>query len=94
MKWRKDLEKIVFHIPETEEEIEFSIVEETKFNGKQYLLVTEDLENEEAEAYLLKDISEESDTESIYVMVEDDREREAVTGIFSELLEEIEIEIE
>lgn len=86
----KELEKIVFQVPETEEELEFYVVEETKFNGAHYLLVVEDLEEEEA--YLLKDLSEESDTESVYVMVEDDKEREAVAGIFSELLEDIEIE--
>lgn len=89
------MEKIVFHIPETGEDAEFYIVEETKFNGKNYLLVTEASEEEdEAEAYILKDISEESDREASYIMVEDDIEREAVTGIFSELLEDIAIETE
>lgn len=89
------MEKIVFYEPETGEETEFYIVEETKFRGKNYLLVTESSEEtEEAEAFILKDISEETDGEASYMMVEDDMEREAVSVIFSELLEDIEIEIE
>ena len=67
---------------------------QTKFRGKNYLLVTEDSEKEEAEAYILKDVSEESDKEAAYIMVEDDTEREAVSAIFSELLENIELETE
>ncbi len=88
------MEKIVFNVSETGEEVEFYIVEETKFRGKNYLLVTEDSEKEEAEAYILKDVSEESDKEAAYIMVEDDTEREAVSAIFSELLENIELETE
>lgn len=87
------MEKIVFHVPETGEETEFYIVEETKFRGKNYLLVTESSE-EEAEAYILKDVSKETDIEAFYEMVEDDTEREAISAIFSELLEDIEIEVE
>ena len=88
------MEKIVFNVSETGEEVEFYIVEETKKNKKNYLLVTEDSEKEEAEAYILKDVSEESDKEAAYIMVEDDTEREAVSAIFSELLENIELETE
>ncbi len=84
----------MFNVSETGEEVEFYIVEETKFRGKNYLLVTEDSEKEEAEAYILKDVSEESDKEAAYIMVEDDTEREAVSAIFSELLENIELETE
>lgn len=88
------MEKIVFHVPETGEEVEFYIVEETKFRGKNYLLVTESLEEtEEAEAYILKDISEETDAEASYIMVEEDTEREALSAIFSEMLEDMEIEV-
>lgn len=87
------MEKILFTVPETGEEVEFYIVEETKFRGKNYLLVTES-EEEEGSAYILKDISEDSDTEACYVMVEDEKETEAVFMIFSELLEDIDLETE
>lgn len=89
------MEKILFTVPDTGEEVEFYIVEETKFRGKNYLLVTEAREEEEEDrAYLLKDISEESDTEACYVMVEDEKEVDAVFMIFSELLEDIDLETE
>ena len=44
------------------EETEFYVLEETRIGGKNYLLVTEDGEDEEeAEALILKDLSDESD---------------------------------
>lgn len=91
------MDKIMFTVPETGEEVEFYIIEQTKFNGKDYILVTETMdesEDEEAEAYVLKDISEESDTQATYIMVEDDKELDAVSIIFSELLEDIDLETE
>ena len=35
------MEKVVFVDPETKENIEFFVIEETQINGKKYLLVTE-----------------------------------------------------
>ena len=37
------------------EQIQFYVVEQTRVNGKDYILVTE-TEDEEAEAYILKDV--------------------------------------
>ena len=52
------MEKLEF-IDENGEKIEFFIVDETRINGINYLLVSEsDSEDEEAEAYILKDVSE------------------------------------
>ena len=56
-------EKIVF-IDEDGNEVEMYVVEETRINNVNYLLVTEDEgDEEEAEAYILKDISKEEDEE-------------------------------
>ncbi len=85
-------EKITFTVDETNEEVELFIVEETRVNGVNYLLVTENDEDEEAEAYILKDVSEESDAEAIYEMVEDENELNAVSKIFEELLDDITLE--
>lgn len=75
------------------EEIVFSVIEQTKVNGCNYLLVTDgDLEDEEADAYILKDTASEADAESIYEMVEDDNELEAVGRVFSELIDDFDIE--
>lgn len=87
------MEKIKFNVSETGEEVEFYIVDETKINGVNYLLVTEsDDENEDAEAYILKDLSEETDAEAIYEILEEDDEIEYVSKIFAELLEDIDLE--
>ena len=58
-----------------------------------YLLVTESEDDEEAEAYILKDLSEDGETEARYVFVEDDQELEAVSKIFAELLEDVDLEL-
>ena len=77
--------KIVF-LGDDGEEIIFSVIEQTKVNGCNYLLVTDgDVEDEEADAYILKDVA-------IYEMVEDDNELEAVGKVFSELLDDFDIE--
>lgn len=88
------MEKIAFTVPETGEEVEFYVVEETRINGKNYLLVTEsDDEEEDADAYILKDLSKSEDTEAVYEIVEDDGELEAVSKIFAELMDDVNLEV-
>lgn len=69
---------------------EFYVVDETRVNDVNYLLVCESLE-EETEAYILKDVSEKEAEEAIYVFVDDDDELKAVADIFDQLLEEDEV---
>ena len=84
--------KIVFH-GEDGEEISFAIIEQTKVNGINYLLVTdEDLDDDEAEAYILKDLASQDDKDSIYEMVEDENELEAIGRVFRELIDDFDIE--
>ena len=42
---------------------------------------------------ILKDLSEDGETEARYVFVEDDQELEAVSKIFAELLEDVDLEL-
>ena len=65
-----------------------------RVNGINYLLVTEseDEEDEEAEAYILKDTSKAEDTEAVYEFVESEEELDAVSRIFAELLEDMDLE--
>lgn len=88
------MEKITF-ITEENESVEFFVIEETKINGMNYLLVTDsdDESDEEAAAYILKDLSKETDADAIYEFVEDDNEMEYVSKIFSEILDDIDIEM-
>ncbi len=83
-------ERIAF-TTEDNEQVFFYVVEETTLNGNLYLLVTEDNNAEEAEAYIMKQINDNDSDEVTYVMVEDDTEMEAVAGIFDELLEEVDV---
>ena len=76
------------------ETVGFFVVEETRIAGVSYLLVTESEDDEEAEAYILKDLSEDGETEARYVFVEDDQELEAVSKIFAELLEDVDLELQ
>lgn len=87
-------EKIVF-IDEDGKELEMFVIEETRINNVNYILVTDDDgEDEEAEAYILKDISDDGDEEAVYELVDDESEIDYIGKIFSELLEDIEVTVE
>ncbi|MBQ7432940.1 MAG: DUF1292 domain-containing protein [Lachnospiraceae bacterium] len=82
-------DKILF-IDEDGNEIEFYVIEQTSLNGIEYLLVA-DSEEEEADCYLFKDISDQDAEEAVYVPVEDDTELDALGKLFAEILEDVEI---
>ena len=69
----------------------FYVLEQTKFYGVNYLLVTEDTESEDAEVYILKDLSGKDSDEAVYEMVEEDKELRALAGLFQELLEDVDL---
>ncbi len=80
-------------IPDGEKEaVGFFVLEETRIGGISYLLVTQS-EEDEAEAYVLKDLSRDGEEEASYVFVEDDNELAAVSKIFAELLEDVDIKL-
>ena len=86
-------EKIKMQDSETGEELEFYVIEQTRINNTNYILVTEDDDDtEEADAYILKDLSEDSDADAVYEIVEDDNELDYVSKIFAEILEDIDLD--
>lgn len=85
------MEKIRFRSEEIQGDADFFVLEQTKVNGVSYILVT-DSEEEDAECLILKDKSDEGSSDSIYEIVEDDVELTAISKVFEELLEDIEIE--
>ncbi|MCD8396734.1 MAG: DUF1292 domain-containing protein [Lachnospiraceae bacterium] len=88
------MEKIEFRPVEGGETVWFFVLEATRLNGVSYLLVTEsENEEEDAEVYILKDTSKDGETDAVYEFVEDDNELEAVSKIFAELLEDVDIEL-
>ncbi|MCI8337563.1 MAG: DUF1292 domain-containing protein [Lachnospiraceae bacterium] len=82
-------ENIIFENEEGEE-VSFFVIEQTMLAGVNYLLVAES-EEDEADAYILREIEEE-DGQTVYEMVEEEEELDALSKIFSELLEDVEFE--
>ena len=75
--------------------VDFYVLEETRINGMCYLLVTDAADDdEEGECYILKDLSESDDADALYEFVEDDNEIDYLFKIFSELLEDADVDIE
>ena len=79
------MEKITF---ETEDgTLDFFVLSQTRINGMDYLLVSDTDDDEaENEAYILKDVSSESDTFAEYEFVENEQELDAVYKVFVEEL--------
>ena len=84
------MEKILFETEDGEKQ-EFFVEEETRVGGVDYLLVN-DSDGEEANAYIMKDLSEDGEAEARYVMVEDDVEYEAVARIFEQMMDDVSFE--
>lgn len=82
------LEKITFQ-PEGDDPVEFFVLEQTRIGGFNYILVT-DFEEGDGEALILKDLSKDGEEESIFTIVSDDEELAAVSGVFENMLENVE----
>ena len=83
------MEKIKFETDNGVEE--FYVIDETRISGRNYILVSDSLEDE-AEAMILRDDSSETDPEAVYVPVEDEAELDALASVFAESLGDIDIE--
>ena len=82
------MEKITFK-PDGEEPVDFYVLEQTRIGGFNYILVT-DFEEGDGEALILKDVSKDGESESVFTIVSDDKELEAVAGVFESMLDDIE----
>ena len=76
-----------------EGEISLYVIEQTRVNGVDYLLAS-DTEEDEANCWLLKDISAAADEEAVYEEVTDPDETDALLKIFETLLEDTEFQTE
>lgn len=87
------MEKLTF-VMDDNEEVELFVIEETRINGVNYLLVTDsdDEDDNEAKAFIFKDVSKAEDADAVYEPVEDEDEIDAVSRVFSELLEDVDLE--
>jgi uncharacterized protein YrzB (UPF0473 family) len=87
----KEKEEIIELIGEKGEKLTFRVLEKTKQNGVDYLLV-EDPEDEDGECWILKDTADEDAAESCYQFVDDDTELESMSKVFAELMSDSEID--
>lgn len=75
------------------EKVSFLVLEETMLNGASYLLVAQATEDDEIEeAYIMRQVTDD-DNQAVYEIVEEETELEAVSSVFAELLEDIELEM-
>ena len=84
------MEKLTFQGKDGEQ-AEFYVLERTRVNGVNYLLVA-DSEEDDGECLILKDMASEEEQESLYEIVEDEQELSAVLTVFEQLLDDVEIE--
>ena len=80
-------------LTDTGEAVDFYVLEETRINGMNYLMVTDSEDEEDGECYVLKDVSGSQDSEAVYEFVENDDELDYLYRIFSELLEDVDVEL-
>ena len=83
------MEKIKFQL-EDGTEAEFYVEEQTRIGGVAYLLVS-DSQDDEATAYIFKDVSEDDSQEACYEMVEN--ELQAVFKVFEQMLDDVDLEM-
>ncbi len=94
MEQEKDLQGRIRMTTDSGESVDFYVLEETRLNGSDYLLVTDAPQDEDGECYILKDVSGSRDAQAVYEFLEDDRELDAVFGVFEKLLEGEDVSLE
>ena len=81
------MDKITFAVSDTET-VDFFVLEQTRLGGTDYILVT-DMEDGDGEALILKDLSKPEDKESVYEIVSDETELDAVAAVFEKMMDDI-----
>ncbi|MBO5166122.1 MAG: DUF1292 domain-containing protein [Lachnospiraceae bacterium] len=85
------MEKINFTPEGNGEAVEFYVLEQTRIGGTNYILVT-DVEDGDGDALILKDLSQDGEEESVYAIVEEDEELDAVAQVFQSMMEDVTLE--
>ena len=87
-------ETVITMRTDTGETVDFYVLEETRINAWDYLLVTDAPEVEDGECYILKDVSDSRDPEAVYEFVEDESELDGLFGVFEKLLSDADLDLE
>ena len=81
-KFGENMDEMIILISEDGEELPCYILEETRVAGSK---------EGDGECHILKDVSDETDVEAVYEIVEDEKEQQYLAKIFNELLEDVDI---
>lgn len=84
-------EKIIFESEDGTEE--FFVLEQTMLGGINYILVTDDVDDEEGSFLVLKECQSDEEGFASYEIVEDDQILKSVISVFDELLEDFDLEV-
>ncbi len=84
------MQEITFITDDNTEETMYVICD-TRVNGSNYLLVTDE-SDDEAEVFIMKDTSGDDEATAVYEFVENDDELDSVARIFETILEDVDIE--
>lgn len=87
----KDYEKIVFATEDGDEE--FFVIEQTMLGGVNYILVTDDIDGEDAGFMVLKEMDDDEDGYVSYDIIEDDGELKSLIAIFNEIVDDFDLEV-
>lgn len=85
------MEKIRFQL-EDGKEAEFYVEEQTRIGGTAYLLVSDSLDDE-ATAYIFKDVSDDKVRKPAMKLVEVRTELQAVFKVFEQMLDDVDLEM-
>ena len=72
--------------------IEFFVEEQTTVAGITYLLVS-DSQDDEANAYIMKDVTEEGSEQATNEIVEDDDEPGAISKVFEQMMDDVDLQM-
>ncbi len=86
-----EYEKIVFSTEDGDEE--FYIIEQTMLGGVNYILVTDELDSDDADFMILKETNSTEDEYVDYDIIEDDNELKSIVAIFNELVDDFDLEV-
>lgn len=85
--------KTIPFLTEDGEKVDFYILEQTMISGINYLLVTDDIDADETEVMMMKEDPDSDGVYASYEFVEDERELMAVSAVFEELMDDVDIEL-
>lgn len=93
---KENTSEVIPFVTENGETLSMYVLEETTLQGVHYILVTDDLSEDSDEAIVVvlkEDPDYDEDEYSLYHLVEDDTELNAIVKVFAELMEDVDFEI-